>query len=292
MTARRPLADAQTAWRGRQDGEVLTRTARLDAAQLAAVAELAAAVVAHDGGRLKLELAHLASTPAEAALAHEDGHLVGFAAVYAFGGAEPEVAGMVAPDRRRQGLGTALLDSLLPAVTAPSYLLVVPAGTAAGRAFAQARGATHAHSEHFLVLGELPGTPEDPATTLRPAAERDLPELARVLTAAFEEEPRGLRLDRPGDTTYVVERGGEVVGTVRLSVDGDWGGVYGFAVDPALQGRGIGRDVLARVCRMLRADGRTRVTLEVETQNEQALGLYTSSGFVREAGEDYWRVER
>jgi ribosomal protein S18 acetylase RimI-like enzyme len=42
---------------------------------------------------------------------------------------------------------------------------------------------------------------------------------------------------------------------------------------------------------MLRADGRSRVTLEVETQNDNALRLYTSSGFVREAGEDYWRVE-
>ena len=60
---------------------------------------------------------------------------------------------------------------------------------------------------------------------------------------------------------------------------------------PSWQGRGIGRDVLARACRMLRADGRSRVTLEVETENEHALGLYTSSGFVREAGEDYWRVE-
>jgi ribosomal protein S18 acetylase RimI-like enzyme len=97
-------------------------------------------------------------------------------------------------------------------------------------------------------------------------------------------------VDAPGDTTYVVERSGTAVGTVRLSVHGDRGGVYGFAVLPEEQGKGIGRDVLARCCRMLRADGRTRVTLEVETENESALGLYTSTGFVREAGEDYCRL--
>jgi ribosomal protein S18 acetylase RimI-like enzyme len=269
---------------------VITRTARVDAAQLAEVAALADEVVAHDGGRLKLELSHLETAPAEAALAHEDGRLVGFAAVYAFGGQETEIAGMVGPDSRRRGVGTSLLASLLPSAPPPSALLVVPAGTTAGRAFALARGGTLAHSEHFLVLDGTPATPEDPETVLRPAVEDDLPELARVLAAAFGEPPRGLRLDHPGDTTYVVERAGEVVGTVRLSVHEEWGGVYGFAVDPAQQGRGIGRDVLARVCRLLRADGRSRVTLEVETQNESALGLYTSSGFVREAGENYWRV--
>jgi ribosomal protein S18 acetylase RimI-like enzyme len=274
-----------------QDGGVLTRTARPDAEQLAQVRALADEVVAHDGGRLKLELAHLATTPAQAALAHEDGRLVGFAAVYAFGGAEPELAGMVAPTARRRGLGSALLDALLPPGSG-SALLVVPAGTPAGRAFALAHGATHAHSEHFLVLGETPPEPPAAGIELRPATGDDLPALGRVLAAAFGEPAHEVRLDRPGDTTYVIERSGALVGTVRLSVEDGWGGVYGFAVHPAEQGKGTGRHVLARVCRMLRADGRDRVTLEVETQNDQALRLYTSSGFVREAGEDYWRVVR
>ena len=270
---------------------MITRTGRLDAAQLAEVAALADDVVAHDGGRLKLELSHLETTPTEAALAHEDGRLVGFGAVYAFGGAEPEIAGMVAPDRRRQGLGAGLLDALLPTVSHPSALLVVPAGTAGGRAFAVSRGASQAHSEHFLVLGETPAGEGDPGTGLRPATIDDVPVLERLLEAAFGRPSRGLRLDHPGDTTYAIERDGALVGTVRLSVAGEWGGVYGFAVDPAQQGKGIGRDVLARVCRILRADGRSRVTLEVETENDNALHLYTSSGFVREAGEDYWKLE-
>jgi ribosomal protein S18 acetylase RimI-like enzyme len=274
-------------------GPAITTTAHLDAGRLAEVAALAGEVVAHDGGRLKLELGYLASTPAPAALAHQEGRLIGFAAAYVFGGAEPEVAGMVAPGCRRQGIGRQLLDGLVPSVEAPSFLLVVPAGTTAGRAFAQSRGATLSHSEHFLVLGEeLPAATPDPEVALREATEEDLPELGRLLEGAFGKGAHGLRLDGPGDTTYVVERGGKVVGTVRLSVEGEWGGVYGFAVDPPMQGQGIGRDVLARVCRMLRADGRSRVTLEVETENDNALRLYTSSGFVREAGEDYWRVGR
>jgi ribosomal protein S18 acetylase RimI-like enzyme len=269
---------------------VLTVTKAPD---LAAVRALADEVVAHDGGRLKLELDYVASNPIDVALWHEGDRLVGYAGYYRFGGAEPEIAGMVAPGARCHGIGTHLLTPLLAQAHeqgCPTALLVVPAGTEAGAAFASAHGAGHAFSEHHLVLGETPVTAEDPATVLRPATTEDLPALERIVAAAFEEEPRPIELDRSGDSTYAIEHGGAVVGHVRLSVAEGWGGVYGFAVDPAVQGRGIGRDVLARCARLLRADGRDTVTLEVETENAGALHLYTSTGFVRDAGEDYWRL--
>lgn len=260
-------------------------------AEREAVQRLADEVVVADGGRLKLELDYVAKNPIDAALWYDGAHLVGYAGLYAFGGGEPEVAGMVAPGHRRRGVGTALLDALLDRLVEPSTaLLVVPQGTPAGRAFAESRGATPAHSEHYLVLGETPGAPEDPATVLRRAMPEDVVELQRIVAAAFDEPLRPLDLDRTGDTTFAIEHGGALVGHVRLSVGAGWGGVYGFAVEPARQGKGIGRDVLARCCRLLRAEGCAEVTLEVETENAGALHLYTSTGFVPSAGEDYWRL--
>jgi ribosomal protein S18 acetylase RimI-like enzyme len=44
------------------------------------------------------------------------------------------------------------------------------------------------------------------------------------------------------------------------------------------------------VCRRLRADGARRIGLEVEVDNEHALGLYTSLGFERVSTEDYFRL--
>lgn len=273
---------------------MLTMSTGLDPSALAEVARLEQAVVAHDGGRLKLELDYVEKNPIEVALVHEGDRLVGYAGLYAFGGDEPEIAGMVAPDARRLRHGTQLLEALLPLARdrgARRALLVVPSTTPAGQAFAESRGTTRSHSEHYLVLGDTPATTEDPATRLRTALPDDVPELQRIVAAAFRESPRPLDLDRVGDTTYVIEHNGAIAGHVRLTVAGDWGAVYGFAIDPALQGKGIGRDVLARACRLLRADGRGRVTLEVETENASALHLYTSTGFTREAGEDYWALD-
>jgi ribosomal protein S18 acetylase RimI-like enzyme len=268
---------------------VLTPSRGLDSRSLAAIRALEAEVLAHDGGRLKLEHGVLETRDPEGVqdlLWWEGDRLVGFAGVYAFGGVE--VAGMVAPDRRRQGIGSALLAAARELAGAP-VLLVVPRGGGPGEAFARHHGGVLDHSEHFLVLRETPsGEPRDPAVTITRAT--DFNEVRRLLEAAFGwRPPKDLR-DRDGDTTLLVQRDGVAVGTVRLTRHGDTAGVYGFAVDPSVQGQGIGRDVLGRVCRQLVDEGCVGVSLEVATDNERALGLYTSTGFVPEAGEDYWSL--
>jgi ribosomal protein S18 acetylase RimI-like enzyme len=262
--------------------------------ELAAVRRLEQLVVEHDGGRLKLEPGVLASGPVQAALRWQGEELLGFAALYAFGPPDVEIAGMVAPPVRRQGIGSALLDALLTRAREAGFsraLLVTPATTPAGRAFAASRGAELSHSEHFLVLGLTPyGGSTRKGLRTRPAVEADLPSLGRVLGAAFGSEPSADSLLRHLPATQVIELEGALVGTLRLEQDEERVGVYGFAVDPAWQGKGIGREVLGRTCRALRAQGVERITLEVETENAQALGLYTSLGFVPEAGEDYWAL--
>jgi len=55
-------------------------------------------------------------------------------------------------------------------------------------------------------------------------------------------------------------------------------------------GRGIGRDVLRRVCQLLRGEGARHVGLEVAVDNERALGLYTSVGFTPVTTEDYYAL--
>ena len=266
---------------------MLTTQTGFDDAVLKAIRALEQEVVAHDGGRLKLELEYVQDHPIDLVLAHEGDRLVAYAGRYVFGGGStPEIAGMVAPGARRKGIGSQLLAAL-----GGSGLLVVPTTTPAGRAFAISKGATLDHSEHFLVLGATPsGQPVHDGVSIRMAAREDLQTVRDLLRSAFDWEPPTDVLDRPDEATRLIELDGVAVGTLRVNRHGSGAGIYGFAVDPRYQGRGIGRDVLARTCRELRDQGVQRVTLEVETRNENALRLYTSTGFVREAGEDYWAL--
>lgn len=268
-------------------GGVLRPVTTLTDDDLRALAALERRVVDADGGRLKLEWRALREGTVDAVLAEQDGQLVGFLGRYAFGGT-PELAGAVDPALRRRGLGGALLDAALAGCRGrgdAEVLLVVPAGGAAGAELARSRGGTEDHAEHALVLTVAPRTPEDPRTTLRAAGVQDAPLVARLLEAAF-----GVPLSGGWPGTLLVEVDGEPVGTVRADRDGDTVSVYGFALDPAHQGRGIGRDVLGRVCRTALQEGAVRVALEVAVDNPSALHLYTSTGFVPVAGEEYWRL--
>lgn len=267
----------------------------------AAIGDLERTVVAHDGGRLKLEHGVLRSRPDDRVqdlLWCDDGRLLGFLGLYRFGEHPLELAGMVHPQARRRGIGAALLDAgvgLAAEQGVDRALVVVPSVSEAGRALVRRRGATLAHAEHALALGgdPTPG-PADRRVTMAPAEVADADEVARVLAAGFGEPVRDMTAQLAAETgaerTWAVRHDGVVVATLRVTRDGALGAVHGFAVDPAWQGRGTGRDVLRRACTDLRAAGVRRVTLEVETTNDRALGLYLDVGFERVATDEYWSL--
>lgn len=141
-----------------------------------------------------------------------------------------------------------------------------------------------------MLVGDPEEGPTDPGTHLRTADPSDAAELARLLEAAFGHPMAGLtnRVALDNERTLLVEVADRPVGTVRLTRQGDEAGVYGLAVDPVWQHRGIGRDVLRRICRLLRAEGARRIGLEVAVDNDRALNLYISVGFTEVTTEDYY----
>jgi ribosomal protein S18 acetylase RimI-like enzyme len=262
---------------------------------LDAVSELEQRVVAADGGRLKLEWRALRGRSGRAVedfLWWQDDRLVGFLGLYRNAPPEVELAGMVDPLHRREGIATALLDAALPVCRERALhpaLLIVPRSSVGGRELALRRDAELDHSEHALVLTEEPASREpDRRISLRDAVTDDGPVLERVLRAGFGDAPQ-LRGDDLQHWT-VIERDGETVGVIRVTRDGATGSVHGFAIEPDWQGQGIGRDVLGRVCRELLEQGAERVALEVAVDNDHALGLYTSLGFAPVTTEDYYSL--
>lgn len=279
---------------------MLTFARGLTPVELQAVAELETRTVEVDGGRLKLEWSVLKTRPGrdvEDLLWWDGDHLLGFLGLYAFAPPTAELAGMVHPAARRRGIASALLDAALPLCRDRGYrqaLLVTPRESSPGRSFALSHGAVLEHSEHALVLLDAPTDgPTDPTVTVRTATHADAAAVSGLLAAAFGGPPSGVRELSATETssTLVVEVAGSVIGTLRLSREGDQAaGIYGFAVDPAWQGRGIGRDVLRRVCHRLRDEGVHRIGLEVAVDNDHAMGLYTSLGFTPVTTEDYYAL--
>ncbi len=283
----------------RTGGPRLQEASGLTGEELEAIAGLERRVVDHDGGRLKLEWGVLHQRPrtdVNDLLVWDGSVLAGFCGIYDFG-SQPELAGAVDPAYRRRGIGTSLLGRALALVAGRgrrTVLLVAPRATDAGRRFAEAKGATFDHAEHHMELDGGRGEPRRQRTSpteisIRPATDADRAAVAAILADGFGE---GAFADDPdlGDLTFVVEHGTAVVGTLRLSIEAQTAGIYGFAVRSDMRGRGIGRAALYEACLEARRRGVGTVTLEVDVDNDHALGLYTSVGFERRTTEDYFRL--
>ncbi|MGH2856435.1 MAG: GNAT family N-acetyltransferase, partial [Solirubrobacteraceae bacterium] len=213
---------------------MLEQAAGLTTGALEAIAQLERQVVEADGGRLKLEWNNLrgrSGDRVEDLLWWEGERLLGFLGIYGFG-ESPELAGMVAPDARRHGIGSALLDAAVPLCRERGDqppLLVVPRQSVAGKQLALRRDGTPDHSEHHLVLfGQPTGGPHEPQISLRPATSADVPLVVSLLEHGFGwSGPDDLcnRLQR----TSLVELNGAVVGTLFLERnDEEEASIFGF----------------------------------------------------------------
>jgi RimJ/RimL family protein N-acetyltransferase len=91
----------------------------------------------------------------------------------------------------------------------------------------------------------------------------------------------------PADVLIAV-MDGEVAGYARLKKSSRFRSsdhvltVNGIAVDPAVQGRGVGRALIEGTIAEARRRGARRLTLRVFSPNERARRLYESAGFVVE----------
>jgi ribosomal protein S18 acetylase RimI-like enzyme len=265
---------------------------RLPPAERAAVESLRDLCNTHDGTDLKLAYGDLLAGPPSQQnvfLATQAGTLAGV--VTLIGDDEIEVAGMVHPDRRRRGIGRALLDTALAACRqrgAQKALLICEAAVPAGAALAQAAGGQLEFAEDHMERDTPESWPApDPRLDLRRAGhgEADIAIMARVIAASFgdpEEVVRGRLaedLEDPTTRYYIGWAGGAPVGALKTYLWPERTGIYAFGVLPTVRGQGWGRGILTAVMRELQAEGRTHLALEVETENAPAVALYHHLGF-------------
>jgi ribosomal protein S18 acetylase RimI-like enzyme len=269
--------------------------------EFAALQALAERCAAHDGHGVKLNWEMIGRrTPG---LTHDfcwyaDGALVGYAPLDAFG-QDAELTILVAPEQRRQGIGGALADAAVAEAQRrglAELLLVVERTSTTGAAFATAHGLRFGNAEYHL---ELDATSPLPAAsqhiTMRQATADDLAALIDLMLAGFPlddaDEARQIAesdLTRAGARAYLAEIEGKPVGRISALVSDREVYLRAFSVLASYRGRGIGRALLLGTIAQLRAKGHHRFSLDVVTDNHNALGLYTSCGFREASVYDYY----
>ncbi|MBO0778312.1 MAG: GNAT family N-acetyltransferase [Ktedonobacteraceae bacterium] len=284
--------------------EGLVKRRGLTTTELNEIEHLARLCNQHDGLDLKLNWNVLRSRPHNQLndfLYYADGQLVGFLALFSFNSQEGEISGMVHPDYRRRGIFNSLFDAARQECHhrgLPTMLLIVEQASPAGQAFAQHLQTTYDHSEYKMILQEprLPNTPS-PRLLFRPARPQDTHILAHITAQAFHMPEREVNwytekvMTEPDRFYFVGDLEGTVIGKIDVSLSEKEAIIFGFAVLPAYQGQGYGRQILAQTIQQIRAKGQQLIWLEVATENRQALSLYQSCGFKETGSYDYYRLQ-
>lgn len=78
---------------------------------------------------------------------------------------------------------------------------------------------------------------------------------------------------------FVLEENGTPVSTAICVRDGDLAGLFEVATEESQRGKGYGRRTLLSALKWARAQGARSAWLQVEADNDQAIGLYRSMGF-------------
>src|SRR5262245_33190180 len=233
----------------------------------------------------------------EAWIWEEDGRMVASASYGVYGDAA-HTRGVVAA--KGCGLGTEILErgeAFARTEGAKKILSGAPEPDAAARALFESHGYQEARRfyEMAIELTEEPVETELPAGLVVDELRDDEYEtFYEALNESFAEhwewhaEPfeewikrrQGQHRDEHGPVWFVVRDGEELAGVTRNDADVAGGGYVGaIGVRPAWRGKGIAKALLYRTFAEFWRRGTTRVTLDVDTQNETgAVKLYERVG--------------
>ncbi|PLR69052.1 GNAT family N-acetyltransferase [Bacillus sp. UMB0893] len=227
-------------------------------------------------------------------LHYEDGKLAAFLGVYHFGN-KVEICGMVKPEYRRKGIFSNLMNASLASCKerkVREILLNAPANSEAAKGFLKTIPSEFSISEYQMKWSETEAA-YDESVTLRPSAPEDLAVEIMLDVKCFglleqEAADHYQSIKREEDQDFhMIEYKNKTVGKMRVSHSNQEAWIYGFAILPEYQGKGIGRKALKNVIRKEHGNGYS-IFLEVEAKNAHALKLYESCGFKAFHVQDYY----
>ncbi|MDP3561638.1 MAG: GNAT family N-acetyltransferase [Legionellaceae bacterium] len=277
---------------------MITRVSQLTDAELTDIESLLAECKHADGNFIPI-YKHLIDKRHPLAcnvLCYQDKQLIGFLRTYFFYVDACEVALMVAPNYRRQGIASQLFREILPLLREEhinSLIFSTPPNLC--ETWLSDLGFSFRNSEYQMRYNaQKEVTTQIKPVTIRMATSEDIPILCAIDDASFpnkKTEPDALYqslLQSSNCDLFALTQDKEVVGKIHVFTESDRIRLTDLAVFPQARGRGYGAALIKHCINHALVRNKTKIYLDVETTNESAIKVYNGLGFEITNSNSYW----
>lgn len=231
-------------------------------------------------------------------LYYENKQLVGFLSVYFFYEEAVEVALIVHPSWREQGIAKRLISEIIPLVESQEFQkLIFSSPSHLNDQWLLTKGFHYLHSEYYMERDDLnPLLITDHALTFRKANMNDIPVLSAIDKACFPKH----HVDSVERFQHIIEgreyqiliaiQNNKPIGKAHLRWQDKGATLSDIAILPTYQGKGLGTALITHCINLALIEGKPHLNLDVETHNLKALNLYSRLGFLIQNACDYWEI--
>lgn len=231
-------------------------------------------------------------------LYYQNGILIGFLSVYFFYDDAVEVAVLVNPQYRKQGVAKQLMQAALPLIKSQNYFnLIFSCPSRLNDKWLADKGFTYLHSEYFMERDDLnPILDYNRSLSFRMATLDDIPILCALDEVCFPDKNQDLAnrfqqiLNEREYEIVITLLNNHPIGKAHIRWQSKRATLSDIAILPREQGKGYGSALIAYCINMILSEGKSRVDLDVETHNKKALNLYIQLGFHIQNACDYWTI--
>lgn len=232
-------------------------------------------------------------------LFYQKSKLIGFLACFHFYPDAAEIALLIHPEYRQQGIAKTLWETMLPQLPMlyPDlrYLIISTPQGLNQTWFKQ----HHFHFENteynMTCTPYIPETPQQQAYTIKTADSHDINQLYLLDHTCFNtDRPDPIQritklLETPNIKILLLCHQQRVIGQVHLVLKKHQVWITDFAIRPDMQQQGFGEALLSYCLKYIHKHHPKKIHLTVSNQNQSALHLYQNMGFQIYNAVDYYK---
>jgi len=232
-------------------------------------------------------------------LLYENSELISMLSMFVPKQHEAEISAFTLPKCRGNGYFTALLSKAVEELSkfhVPDILFVCESQSNAGKQAIEVLNAKYEYTEYSMRFNKDGYVHRDGYRLVLITPDlQDLDKIIDISIRTFDDSYEDSKswvvkcFESQTREQFLAVLNEEIIGMGSINMDGDVMSICGLGIVPEYRNQGYGKELLHLIVDNLWQKGKTKIAIDVNSANANALGLYLKFGFQIEVAYEYYR---